>query len=476
VGVAAGSSHLELAVGANNSLSPLRPEDAESGSDILSHEEPPPPPAALATSGQQWNWGSLLRLGTVQAVKNNDNTETDQKVVLREVRNSNPDAANVAIKEDFPDGASPLPFDAVFHRAETPPLSNQTNSNPNTPIENPRLAASFESTEPNSPVPQSPEKLAITQLPSSPPAMTGGYTSPRRGKGDEEKKETENYQSGPSPVLATPTPNSQAATSVGSIIYDMSPKSPSSPVSTRSNHSSHFSASRSPSNLSNDESLYTSMTGDKARDASNLSPLSTHLFDHELDHAEDSDIPHDEARGIFVHPDFSKTKKANEAKFQYLDDSGDEAPDDEMAVPGFQYMAEQIEQSKAGKYGQSVRSKRESFKNNIRKHDPAGNVAGEAESPLTAIYNQLASMSQQKVDEKKPCFKRRSKKGERESPVEQLDNKEEESDTWSSFLNELAEAEKQFFSLSSTQNSSNLRVAESHDSEDSELARINSAF
>ncbi len=71
----------------------------------------------------------------------------------------------------------------------------------------------------------------------------------------------------------------------------------------------------------------------------------------------------------------------------------------------------------------------------------------EKESKPTSIsdmYDQLAAIGQQRRSARVPSFKRRNKRHEQEAA------KKQQADTWGSFLNELDEAEKEFYSPSSS--------------------------
>merc|ERR1712238_418826 len=243
---------------------------------------------------------------------------------------------------------------------------------------------------------------------------------------DEEKKEGEQCYSRPqTPIQTSKAPVSP---SVFSMMSDTA-------------HSSFFgSHHHSPSNSSissNDDSLYTSMTGmsGKKEDPKGLSPLSNDGYTD---------------------------------KFRYLDE--EDAPDDEKSVaPGIQYMSKLTEEKKSRKYGKSVRSKRESnigFRSSTSSREESG-IA-----PLAQMYNQLASMGQQKEEERKHVYKRRSKRVDKEESSVQLD--QESGENWGSFLNELAEAEKHFYNPSSNINQSLLNSnSDSEESDDAEIARIN---
>ena len=91
-GIAAGSNHLELAVGKKNSLAPLnsgRNTDFTKhySSDVGGSLPPGSPPSSdpLSTSPTQWTWSSLLQMGTSQSTKKtNDWTDKDSSLFRAE--------------------------------------------------------------------------------------------------------------------------------------------------------------------------------------------------------------------------------------------------------------------------------------------------------------------------------------------------------------------------------------------------------
>lgn len=301
---------------------------------------------------------------------------------------------------------------------------------------------------------------------------------------EEEKKENEvGDESTPqSPGSLRSSPISPSLVSRDRGFSPTSPSSSTGPLdlvratspSTQSVHSAESSriSALSPSNAStDDDSMYTSATGKTGQqqiDTSNLSPLSACIFD--------KDIERDAISMALAQPELRKAPmgRSEFGSNNVHYDEDDDAPDDELVVaPGSQYMFRDRGVGHERKYGRSVRSKREaSTFQQIARNDSNnsfGSYDSDRESPLAAIYNQLAAMGQQKAEEKRHSYKRRSKKEEKHEPPLQ----QHESDTWGNFLNELAEAEKQFFASNSAQQPSMLQFGNSHDSEDSEVARIN---
>ncbi|KAL3919686.1 MAG: hypothetical protein SGILL_003631, partial [Bacillariaceae sp.] len=490
VGVASGTNHLELVVGETNnrSLTGLNTQYKPDKDDVDTSDDedtppPPPPNTPLQSSSQKWSWGSLLQMGSSNSVKKQEPTQaaketpssSTQEITLRPVSTK-----ETKEKEETKilSAISPNPSIDELSRAETPPVSNQGALSPvstqsNEIVEDERQLVSPASWPSASDMSPTPDRMAENRTEVD--ASKVQHQEIAMIAEEEKKDDDEDYGKQLSNAVESAynalSPGYFFAESLDDPAHD--PRRSLSPNEQSQNSGqihSPISPTRCESVLSTDDSLYTSatgVTGGKADDESNLSPLSTSLFDRDILRKERSDIPMDEAQASLSPPDLSQPEKD---RFRYLDDES--VPEDEIIpAPGFQYMASQQDKSKVDKYGKSVRSKKDSFRNQPSKTTTQDSAdAGDA-SPLTAIYNQLASMGQQKVEEKrKHTFKRRSKRMEREptpdpSPEEQL---EESGDTWSSFLEELAEAEQQFFAPKA----SLLQTGDS-DSEDSEIARIN---
>jgi hypothetical protein len=514
VGIAHGTNHLELAVGYNNN-SNLSLLDAEhgGGSDSDDASEmappPPPPPATLASSMNQWSWGKLLNFGTPQTVKDSNasvvvksSSPLNEKVVLKPVAKNemNPAEKSESSRINSPD----FPADEVSHRAETPPVSNHGKIRPSTPDswasegrdQHCASTGSWPGLDSDSLSPKSDlwlEAQTKSEKATFEPKIAAQDMN--ASNVEEEKKDNEESYSEPrSPVGRTSNAMSPALHVMNAARDAMSPVSrvseqndarilsPNEQSQISDYGNSPLSPTRSPSNLSTDDSLFTSATGatgEKVNDVSNLSPLSLTLFDRDIFRRERSDAPHDEASDALVPPNLNGS---NTDKFRYLDEEEDVAPDDEViTAPGFQYMTNNAQDEQRGdKFGRSVRSKRNSstsFKSKLDKQNSFGSTGSGSESPLAAIYNQLASMGQRQAEEKKHSFKRRSKRVREETPEPDSDLEQQESnETWGSFLQELAEAEKQFFSPISVKASSLLQTSEFHDSEDAEVARINNTL
>lgn len=250
---------------------------------------------------------------------------------------------------------------------------------------------------------------------------------------EEEKKESEDIVS----RAQTPVPTEQ--------------ETPASP--TRSTDGSLFDTPHhSPSNSvgSDDESLYTSYTAgtrEKKQDRKDHSPLSNfanYVYDQEIRRRDRSELVNERK------PSLSQPHLVEE-----------EHPDDEsLIIPGTQYMTSPSEEgANSSKYGKSVRSKRDGNSFTPRSESPG-------HTPLAQMYDQLAAIGQQRREEKKPGFKRRNKRTERETPSPPaIQGDERTSDTWGSFLNELAEAEKQFFTPGASRSRSLLNDDDSIDPE-----------
>ena len=255
-------------------------------------------------------------------------------------------------------------------------------------------------------------------------------------------------------LLAPLSPKSESAQSRKN---DITPKSPTPSDTQQLNLVKSFSPGTGSvfSIGSNDDSLYTSTTGftnEKLTNVSNLSPLSTQIFDKEINPRNGTNVNQDEMKGL-EQPDLAVGSKAAKNKFYYIAPDGDDAPDDErVAAPIVRYVDNNDTDEGTGKFGRSVRTRSVSnrqFVPRARNADDSTTRNGSdvgGYSSLSSVYDQLAFSLQQ--DTKKPSFKRRSKKTEDMKVEDQTINSSkpaQESDTWSSFLHELAEAEKHFF-------------------------------
>lgn len=204
---------------------------------------------------------------------------------------------------------------------------------------------------------------------------------------------------------------------------------------------------------SDDDSLYTTYTGgtvEKKQDAKNLSPLSNFIYDQDVYRRGRSDIVNEGKRHL-AQPVMSKS---------YTGSVLDEHPDDEsVTAPGNQYLSEDVN---GPKYGRSVRSKQDS--NSFKSSSTSGSEFGH--KPLAQMYDQLAAIGQQRREQRKPGFKRRSRRAEQENSTPSQQEMEQRGDTWGNFLNELADAEQQFFSPSTGKNKSLLSESGSEDIED----------
>ena len=371
-----------------------------------------------------------------------------------------------------------------IHRAETPPITNQKiDSNALTEDgligqTSPEhgIVDGTDQEVPSKTSKEIPEKETRDSIRSSDPTLEEKEISPASTKkyADEEKKEGgEECYSRPQTPIQTPeapvspfTMMSDAADAVQSTFFGSPHHSP-----TPSNSS----------NSSNDDSLYTSMTGmsgksRKKEDPKDLSPFSAYTFDSDINRRDRSKIAgdnDDKIKGILTQPDLSKSNAGSTNTFQYPDE--EDVPDDEKTVaPGIQYLSKLTEEEKAQKYGKSVRSKRAS---NIGfRSSPSASRNESGVAPLAQMYAQLASMGQQKKEEKKHSFKRRSKRAGKEDSSEQQDQEGGEGggDTWVSFLNELAEAEKHFYVPSPDNKNQSLlnSNSDSEEDDDAEIARI----
>eukprot|EP00536_Pseudo-nitzschia_multiseries_P005699 jgi/Psemu1/285971/fgenesh1_pg.110_\ len=464
-----GSNHLEIAVGDIN-------DSFLSDDDI-----PPPPPPPLEepgpSSSKQWTWGSLLQVGTSQSSKKG-NAQSTAKESLEKLELKKASRVVSAPREESPsetssDGnkqfvqALPLPISRSTSDKKSksvPPLSTYDDFSETSSIDGEPIA------EPSQQTTTNPDKSDAIDMETEESAESPLRTS----MSEEEKKESEESEIR-SPTPEPPQDESPASPQSYSMLRSvMNSFSPSGSVrSNQESSSSSSTRSRTSSVGSDDESLYTSYTGmtggpREKKDGKDLSPLSSYVFDQDIRRRDRSEIVN-EGQGFLNQPDLSNRHAGQKDKFHFLND--EEHPDDEMALaPGMQYMPSVPEETPGSKYGRSVRSKRDS--NSFTSTNAVRNEY--THTPLAQMYDQLAAIGHQKREEKRPAFKRRSKRMERENPAPHPQQNEEQSgDTWGSFLNELAEAEKHFFAPSTTRTKSLLNDGDSDNSADAEVARIN---
>jgi len=219
-------------------------------------------------------------------------------------------------------------------------------------------------------------------------------------------------------------------------------------------HSTLESAPESPNHSSlrsvgsDDDSLYTSYTStmgepsEKKEEPKDLSPLAEYVYDKYIHRRDRSEIIN-EGKYFLAQPALTSTLSGLE-----------EHPDDERSMaPANQNLPDDVD---GLKYGRSVRSK--GGLNSFKSSNSSANEG--RHTPISQMYDQLAALGQQRREEMKPGFKRRSKRMERENltpppqPPVQPPVQQQQGDTWGSFLDELAEAEQHFFSPSESKNKS----------------------
>jgi hypothetical protein len=199
---------------------------------------------------------------------------------------------------------------------------------------------------------------------------------------------------------------------------------------------------------SDDDSLYTSFTAtmdepsEKKEDAKDLSPLAEYVYDKYIHRRDRSEIIN-EGNYFLAQPALTTTLSGLE-----------EHPDDERSMaPANQDLPDDVD---GLKYGRSVRSK--GGPNSFKSSNSSANEG--RHTPISQMYDQLAALGQQRREEMKPGFKRRSKRMERENltpppqPPVQPPVQQQQGDTWGSFLDELAEAEQHFYSPSESKSKS----------------------
>mmetsp|Transcript_19352 Transcript_19352/g.48187 ORF Transcript_19352/g.48187 Transcript_19352/m.48187 type:complete len:1201 (-) Transcript_19352:2687-6289(-) len=172
---------------------------------------------------------------------------------------------------------------------------------------------------------------------------------------------------------------------------------------------------------SDDSSLYTSYTltagiaamfvgAAEEPEKKELSPYSSYVYDQDIRRRDRDEIVN-EGNSFLVQPSLSDA----------------EGPDDE-------------------EFGLKPRNHRGSARAQAFLSKNAESEGGTA--TISQMYDQLAAIGQQRREEKKPAFRRRNKRPENPTPPPPAPQQQEKQggDTWGSFLNELAEAEKSFFS------------------------------
>lgn len=256
-----------------------------------------------------------------------------------------------------------------------------------------------------------------------------------------------------------PTPISPAQSAYSMASEPLQGKSPSRSVqstpmqSVRSIQENLFgspgeqSASRSIS--SNDSSLYTSYTltagiaamfvgAAEQKEKKEISPFSSYVYDQDIRRRDRDEIVN-ENKSFLTQPSLS---------------ADDECPDDELPLRPRMHRGS-TQRTEPYVHGSSARSNRDSSNFLSQKSENE-----DGPTTISQMYDQLAAIGQQRREEKKPAFRRRNKRTEQANPprptppTAQQQQQKQGGDTWGSFLNELAEAEKSFFQPSESKSKS----------------------
>jgi len=448
-------------------------------SNYLSEDDiPPPPPSgeeSPTSSSKDWTWSSLLQIGTVQSSKS---VENSSEISLKNAIDNSETKHSSHATSPSPDTSSTeeptvgrneissdklpsvqkesfLPIKKMKWRKKAKKNSTSLLPEPlkDSPANDhhdirPKIVQSEQSKESQT---SSMEELKVendavespfqnSQREQFEESLKEGTRESVANAGEKEKKNEKLTKSVTSPPQTSTSPSTYSMLS--DALHSLSP--------VRSNQSVQESLLSSPNQSStksvgsDDESLYTSYTSgthEKKKDVKDLSPLSNYVYNQDVHRRGRSEIAN-EGKDFLAQPVLSKS---------HATIGEDEHPDDERSTA-----------PENQKYGKSVRSKRDS--NSFKSTNSTGNEF--SHTPLAEMYDQLAAIGQQRREERKPGFKRRNKKLEQEGLVPQQG--EQGQDTWGSFLNELAEAEEQFFKPRSSQG-----LSLSTDSDDAELTRIN---
>lgn len=421
-------------------------QDSVAESFYFSDDDVPPPPpleeeAPVSPTSNEMTWNTLLQVGTSQSSKElNSSSQISLKKPNESAR------AILPSQEEFSASMSIGGQKDIF-TDEQAPVQKETIK----PLKKFKWRKKKKNPPSSSPEPE--KDSAENEQAESPTSMNEEDESQVSTK-EELNGETAAEQASVNSNTSEET-EEVAQTPASPSTYEMLTDAMQSLTSVRSGQSVAESLSTDTVG-SDDESLYTSMGGthEQTQVAKDLSPLSDYVYAQTVLRRTNSDIAKERKR-FLAQPALSKSN----AGFD------EEHPDDEIALaPASQYLSEETNDHK---YGKSVRSKRDS--NPFESSNSNGNEG--RHTPIALMYDQLAAIGQQRREEMKPAFKRRNKRLERENitPPPQQQEKQE-GDNWGSFLNELAEAEKEFFTPSA---SSSKSLLNSIGSKDDELARTN---
>jgi len=430
-------------------------DNANDSGNFSDDDDPPPPPPSdevpIPPASRDWSLGSLLKIGSSQNLKpnsssnisiekNSENCDTKSSQSISSSNEESSTAVSTKSKEDVSvDEQLQSQNESVLPRPKKKRWGRKNKKNP--PSTSSELTNSLQENEMVD-TPISVCESEKSENLSNDVVSDGGSIPEQTHLNDSKASEVEDNDGKEKPYVETESATSPPASPVSpsrSLTPPLGSAKSLSPV--RSEISTNNSSIKSVG--SDDESLYTSYTGttgetpEKRKDDEDLSELANYVYDQYIHRRGRSELLN-ERKSYLSQPVLSES---------ILGPYEEEHPADEVAVgPTNSFDSDE---ANGQKYGRSVRSKRESnsFKPiNATEHEYT-------HTPLAQMYDQLAAIGQQRREEKKPAFKRRNKKMEREytspTPVQQ---EEQQEDTWGSFLNELAEAEQQFYSPSTSKN------------------------
>ena len=468
-------------------------DNVDDSKDFSDDDIPPPPPdgeESPISSSKEWTWSSLLQIGTVQSSKSMKNSseislkKASDDPDLKQSALGNSPTPDISLTEKATLGRNEIASDErpSVHKESILPikkmkwrkkgkknsLSSLSESQKDSAENDHSGSLSKMNQNKESQTPSNKELVVEREADESPIQSEKNEQSEEPLKEDipesawnvteKEKKGSETLDI--STENSTPPPETPTSPSTYSMfteaIQSLSPVRSLQSVQ-ESLLSSNQSSTKSVG--SDDESLYTSYTGgthEKKQEIKELSPLSNYVYNQDVHRRDRSEIINED-KEFLTQPVLSK---------YYGTIAEEEHPDDERSIaPGNQYLSEE---RNGQKYGRSVRSKRDS--NSFKSTSSTENEF--SHTPLAEMYDQLAAIGQQRREERKPGFKRRNKRLEREGIAPEQEQ-QQEGDTWGSFLNELAEAEKEFFKPRNGQRMTLPNKNGSEDGDDTELAQIN---
>jgi len=450
----AGSNKQEYPTGNENIV---HVSDSSPFGNVSDDDVPPPPPLEEESpSSKEWTWGSLLQIGTSQSPQqtNISPKKSSEKIELRQSTNETP-SSQMELSMTVSEKVTHTDEQPSQEKQPVVPVKrNKWRKNSKKNLSPPSLESEMDITGNNhSEIPTSMNQknelepsVSIQDSTESVPkdAIVDGSTSEEVDRliedVEEEPVKLEDKIGTQSSFSSPQTPVSPSMSMISDTAQSLSPVRSVLSIQESSISSQNHSSLKSIG--SDDDSLYTSFTGtigvapEKKQDVKEMSPLLNYLYDQDIHRRGRSEIVN-EGKSFLAQPVLSKSN---------VGIGEEEHPDDEIAVtPGNQHLVDKME---GPKYGRSVRSKR----------DPDSFISSNSgPTPIAEMYEQLAAIGKQRREEKKPAFKRRNKRMDQENLNPPPNQPNQEGDTWGSFLNELEQAEKQFFSPSGSKSKTLLK-------------------